>query len=57
MNISITFRQMDATEAVKGYANDKAAKLQKFLRATSPRTGDPQLSEDSPPRGGRSDLG
>jgi putative sigma-54 modulation protein len=32
MNISITFRQMDATEAVKGYANDKVAKLQKFLR-------------------------
>ena len=32
MNISITFRQMDATEAVKGYANEKVAKLQKFLR-------------------------
>jgi putative sigma-54 modulation protein len=32
MNISITFRQMDATDAVKGYANDKVAKLQKFLR-------------------------
>ncbi len=32
MNISITFRQMDATEAVKGYANEKVSKLQKFLR-------------------------
>lgn len=32
MNISITFRQMDATEAVKGYATDKVSRLQKFLR-------------------------
>jgi putative sigma-54 modulation protein len=32
MNIAITFRQMDATEAVKGYATEKVAKLQKFLR-------------------------
>ncbi|MBX3191731.1 MAG: ribosome-associated translation inhibitor RaiA [Labilithrix sp.] len=32
MNISITFRQMDATEAVKGYATEKVAKLQKFLK-------------------------
>lgn len=32
MNIAITFRQMDATEAVKGYASDKVGKLQKFLR-------------------------
>jgi putative sigma-54 modulation protein len=32
MNISITFRQMDATEAVKGYATEKVSKLQKFLR-------------------------
>jgi len=32
MNIAITFRQMDATDAVKGYATDKIAKLQKFLR-------------------------
>ncbi|MDB5217963.1 MAG: Ribosomal subunit interface protein, partial [Myxococcaceae bacterium] len=31
MNISITFRQMDATDAVKGYATEKIAKLQKFL--------------------------
>lgn len=32
MNISITFRQMEATDAVKGYATDKISKLQKFLR-------------------------
>ena len=32
MNISITFRQMEATDAVKGYATEKVAKLQKFLR-------------------------
>jgi putative sigma-54 modulation protein len=32
MNISITFRQMDATDAVKGYATEKVSKLQKFLR-------------------------
>ncbi len=33
MNISITFRHMDATEAVKGYATEKVAKIQRFLRA------------------------
>ncbi len=33
MNISITFRHMDATDAVKIYANEKVAKLQRFLRA------------------------
>src|SRR5262249_11542891 len=32
MNISITFRHMVGTEAVKGYAHEKMAKLQKFLR-------------------------
>lgn len=32
MNIAITFRQMDTTEAVKAYATDKVAKLQKFLK-------------------------
>jgi putative sigma-54 modulation protein len=32
MNISITFRQMEATEAVKGYATEKVSRLQKFLR-------------------------
>jgi putative sigma-54 modulation protein len=33
MNISITFRHMDATDAVKGYAHDKVAKMQRFLRS------------------------
>jgi putative sigma-54 modulation protein len=42
MNISITFRQMDATEAVKIYANEKIAKLQRFLRA--PMKGQVTLS-------------
>lgn len=32
MNITITFRQMDASDAVKQYAEEKIAKLQKFLR-------------------------
>ncbi|WP_394827461.1 ribosome hibernation-promoting factor, HPF/YfiA family [Pendulispora albinea] len=32
MNIAITFRHMDSTEAVKGYAQEKIAKLQRFLR-------------------------
>jgi len=33
MNISITFRHMDATEAVKGYATEKVARMQRFLRS------------------------
>ncbi|MBI4701042.1 MAG: ribosome-associated translation inhibitor RaiA [Deltaproteobacteria bacterium] len=32
MNITTTFRQMAGTDAVKKYAQDKVAKLQKFLR-------------------------
>ncbi len=32
MNISITFRHMDATDAVKIYSTEKIAKLQRFLR-------------------------
>lgn len=32
MTITITFRHMNATEAVKSYAHEKIAKLQKFLR-------------------------
>src|SRR5689334_17094683 len=32
MNITITFRHMVGTDAVKQYAHDKIAKLQKFLR-------------------------
>ena len=42
MNISITFRHMDATDAVKIYANEKVAKLQRFLR--SPMKGQVTLS-------------
>jgi putative sigma-54 modulation protein len=33
MNISITFRHMDATEAVKAYAGEKIGRLQRFLRS------------------------
>jgi putative sigma-54 modulation protein len=32
MNINITFRHMVGTDAVKAYAHEKVAKLQKFLR-------------------------
>ncbi len=32
MNITITFRHMEGTEAVKSHAYEKLAKLQKFLR-------------------------
>jgi putative sigma-54 modulation protein len=32
MNITITFRHMVGTDAVKSYAHEKVAKLQKFLR-------------------------
>jgi putative sigma-54 modulation protein len=32
MNITITFRHMDTSEAIKRYAQGKVAKLQKFLR-------------------------
>ncbi len=32
MNIAVTFRQLEASEAVKQYANEKVSKLQKFLR-------------------------
>jgi len=32
MNITITFRHMEGTEAAKSYAHEKTAKLQKFLR-------------------------
>lgn len=44
MNISITFRHIDATEAIKAYATDKIAKLQKFLR--QPMTAKVTLSLD-----------
>ncbi len=42
MNIAITFRQMNATDAVKGYATDKVGRLQKFLR--QPMKGQVTLS-------------
>jgi putative sigma-54 modulation protein len=32
MNIAITFRHIDGSEAVKGYATEKISKLQKYLR-------------------------
>lgn len=44
MNISITFRHMDASEAIKAYAREKIAKLQKFLR--EPMTAKVTLSLD-----------
>jgi putative sigma-54 modulation protein len=44
VNISITFRHMDASEAIKTYASDKVAKLQKFLR--QPMTAKVTLSLD-----------
>lgn len=33
MNIAITFRHLEVSDAIKGYATEKIAKLQKFLRA------------------------
>lgn len=33
MNISITFRQMESTDAVKSYASEKVGRIQRFLRA------------------------
>jgi len=44
LNISITFRHMATSEAIKTYANDKVAKLQKFLR--QPMTAKVTLSID-----------
>lgn len=32
MNIAITFRQLESSDAVKRYAQDKVGRLQKFLR-------------------------
>jgi putative sigma-54 modulation protein len=42
MNITITFRHMLATDAVKAHAHQKVAKLQKFLR--QPMTAQVTLS-------------
>ena len=42
MNIAITFRQMESTDSVKGYAKDKVGRLQKFLK--NPLKGQVTLS-------------
>jgi ribosome hibernation promoting factor len=44
VNISITFRHMNASEAIKGYAEEKVSKLQRFLR--QPMTAKVTLSID-----------
>ncbi len=44
MNISITFRQMEASDAIRQYATDKLAKLQRFLRR--PLTGKVTVAVD-----------
>ena len=44
MNISITFRHMAASDAIKVYASDKVSKLQRFLR--QPMTAKVTLSID-----------
>jgi putative sigma-54 modulation protein len=44
VNISITFRHMDSSNAIKSYAADKIGKLQKFLR--QPMTAKVTLSID-----------
>jgi|SRR5690606_13364059 len=44
MNVRITFRHMDASEAVKQHTRQKLAKLQKFLR--EPMTASVTLSLD-----------
>ena len=42
MNIAVTFRHMEASEAVKTYAIEKVARMQRFLR--SPMKGQVTLS-------------
>ena len=54
MNIAITFRQMESTDAVKGYAHDKVGRLQKFLR--SPMSGQVKLSCQSRQHSAEVDL-
>ena len=44
MNVSITFRPMDASEAIKKHAAAKLSKLQKFLR--QPMTAKVTISVD-----------
>jgi putative sigma-54 modulation protein len=33
MRINFTFRNLDSSDGIKGYASEKVARLQKFLRA------------------------
>ena len=44
MNVSITFRHVDPSDALKRYSEEKIAKLQKFLR--QPMTAKVTLSLD-----------
>lgn len=44
MTMTITFRHLDATEAVKNHATDKIGKVQRFLR--NPMTAHITLSKD-----------
>ena len=44
MNISITFRHMDSSDAIKRYADGKLSKLQRFLR--QPMSGRVTVSID-----------
>lgn len=45
MNITVTFRHMDASDAIRSYASEKVGKLQKFLR--QPMTARVTLSLDN----------
>jgi putative sigma-54 modulation protein len=54
MNIAITFRQMESTDSVKGYATDKVSRLQKFLR--EPMKGQVKLSCQSKQHSAEVDL-
>lgn len=54
MNIAITFRQMESTDAVKGYTQDKVGRLQKFLR--DPMKGQVKLSCQSHQHSAEVDL-
>lgn len=44
MNITITFRHLDATDAVKAHATEKIGKVQRFLR--QPMNAQITLSKD-----------
>ena len=40
MNVSITFRHVDSSDALKRYSEEKIQKLQKFLRQPMTAKGD-----------------